>query len=406
MSTMPLAFARRREGRILTGVAGGFADQHGINVVVVRAALVILTFAGGLGIILYAIGFVVSEPRSQPLPPPAPADHQRDLSVAAITLGLVLIMRAIGVWLGDAFMVTLIAVVSGFAVLGVLRPGNPVTSWPGSSTSPMAEMVVGVSGRHGRARIVAGAGLIAAGLLLVGIRPDVSRGVRIGVFATALTIVGVALLLGPWMAKAAQQVAEERRQRIRSEERERMAAHLHDSVLQTLALIQRSADDPRRTVTLARRQEHELREWLYGPGASANGTLSAAVQATAGEVEELYDVRIEVVVVGDQPMDERTTALIGAIREACVNAAKHSGADSVAVYVEVGGDDVDAYVRDRGRGFDPEAATADRKGIVLSIEARVQRVGGTASIASEPGHGTEVHLTVPVHPDVEGTVRA
>src|SRR4051812_34255971 len=311
MSSTSLAFARRRDGRILTGVASGFADQHGVDVAVVRAALIILTFAGGLGIALYALGFVLSDPRWEPLAPATMPDRQRDFAGAAITGGLVLVMRSIGVWLGDAFMLTMIVVVIGLALLGVLRPSSTAAGWAGSDSSPMAAVV---GGRHSRIRVAAGAGLIAIGLLLVGLRPNVSNGVRIGVFATALTIVGVTVLLGPWMARAAQQVAEERRQRIRSEERERMAAHLHDSVLQTLALIQRNANDPRRTVTLARRQEQELREWLYGQRAVSTETLSSAVQRTAAEVEDLFDVRVEVVVVGDRPMDDDITALLGATR--------------------------------------------------------------------------------------------
>jgi len=264
-----------------------------------------------------------------------------------------------------------------------------------------------IGGRNSRTRVVrvvAGAGLIAVGLLLVGLRPNVSSGVRIGVFATALTILGVTVLLGPWMARAAQQVAEERRQRIRSEERERMAAHLHDSVLQTLALIQRSADDPRRTVTLARRQEQELREWLYGDRTTSIETLSSAVHRTASEVEDLFDVRVEVVVVGDRPMDDQLAALIGATREACVNAAKHSGAEMVAVFVEVGDGSVDVYVRDRGRGFERQLIGSDPsegRGIARSIEGRLQRLGGRATIDSAIGEGTEVHLVLPLRRENE-----
>lgn len=236
--------------------------------------------------------------------------------------------------------------------------------------------------------------MIAFGLVLVGGSGGLTSGLRLGLYATALTILGVAVLLGPWLARTAQEMAEERRQRIRLDEREAMAAHLHDSVLQTLALIQRSADDPRRTVTLARRQEVELRQWLYGKAETTAATVAGAVQEMALEVEGLYDVRIEPVVVGDRPMNDDFAALIAATREACVNAAKHSGVQDVSVYVEVTADSIDAFVRDRGVGFD-RAAPTDGRGIASSIEARLARIGGSATIVTEPGEGTEVRLSVP-----------
>ncbi|MCU1365964.1 MAG: ATPase, partial [Ilumatobacteraceae bacterium] len=238
--------------------------------------------------------------------------------------------------------------------------------------------------------------LIALGLVLVGGSGGVSASLRVGVYATALTIVGVAVLLGPWFARAAQEAAEERRQRIRLDERESMAAHLHDSVLQTLALIQRNAGDSRRTITLARRQEAELREWLYGTSAATATSLAGALRAMLSEVEDLYDVRIEPVVVGDRPMTDDFVALIAAIREGCVNAAKHSGVVDVSVFVEVGDVSVEAFVRDRGCGFDPSAPLGDGRGIRQSIEGRLERIGGRATIVTSPGNGTEVQLVLPL----------
>lgn len=174
-----------------------------------------------------------------------------------------------------------------------------------------------------------------------------------------------------------------------------MAAHLHDSVLQTLALIQRSADDPRRTATLARQQEHELRQWLYGADTAVADSLVAALQAMAAEVEVRHDVRIEVVAVGDLALDDEVQALVAASREACVNAAKHSGDRTVSLYAEVGVDQVEVFVRDRGRGFDPSAAEGDRMGIAQSMVGRLERVGGSVRIDSSVGTGTEVQLRVP-----------
>lgn len=398
MPSRSLAFARRRDRRVLLGVAGGFADQHGVDVVVVRAALVVLSFAGGLGIVLYVLGHLLTETQTADLAPAQAPDQRRNLSVAAIALGAALIMRGTGLWLGDAVMATIIIVTSGVTLLAVFRPETVVVA--GGRVTDVSPLAAVVRGRHAKQRVIAGAGLIAIGLVLVGGGGGVSAGLRIGVYATALTILGVSVLLGPWLARAAQEVAEERRQRIRLDERDAMAAHLHDSVLQTLALIQRSAGDPRRTVTLARRQEAELREWLYGRAADPAAMLSGAVQAMAHEVEDLYDIRIEVVVVGDGAMTTDLVAVIAAVREACVNAAKHSGVDDVSVFVELRTDIVEAFVRDRGVGFDRASVSGDGRGIRQSIEARIERIGGRTSIESSPGSGTEVRLSVPVAHDV------
>jgi len=198
---------------------------------------------------------------------------------------------------------------------------------------------------------------------------------------------------------------EERRERIRSEERAELAAHLHDSVLQTLALIQRGATQnrPHEVVHLARRQERELRAWLYGDRGAPGGPLdnagserlSTAVAALAGDVEGDHAVTVEVVVVGDGPVDASTAALLGAIREATVNAAKHAGVADVSVYVEAGPREVTAFVRDRGNGFDPSTVPGDRHGIAHSIRGRIERHGGRVAITTGPGRGTEIELHVP-----------
>jgi signal transduction histidine kinase len=311
------------------------------------------------------------------------------VSVAAVAIGACFVVRSTGLWLGDPIMVPFGIVVSGIVVLGVLRPSS--IHRPGLA----APVAVLVAGRHARGRVIAGAALVSLGLVMVGTGGGVSGNVRAGVFATAVTILGVGVLLGPWMARVAQQAAEERRERIRSQEREAMAAHLHDSVLQTLTLIQRGADDPRRTITLARKQERELRAWLYGTRGTPAESLAAAVRAIAAEVEAAYHVRVEVVVVGDREMGDELSAFVAAIREGCINAAKHSGEAEKTVYVEADDTSVEAFVRDRGCGFDRGLASPDRRGIAQSIEARLVRIGGTATIDSAPGEGTEVHLVLP-----------
>jgi signal transduction histidine kinase len=214
--------------------------------------------------------------------------------------------------------------------------------------------------------------------------------------AILLTGLGIVVAFGPWVRRLATDLATERSERIRQEERAEMAAHLHDSVLQTLALIQR-ADDPSRMAILARHQETELRDWLFG-SAPLDGVdlVSTALKNAAAKVEEDHQVPVEVVTVGDHPIDETTKALVGAAAEAMVNAAKHSGAERLSLYLEATDEELTVYVTDQGKGFDTEDVAPDRKGIATSIVSRVTRLGGTVEINSEPGEGTEVVLRMPV----------
>jgi signal transduction histidine kinase len=202
------------------------------------------------------------------------------------------------------------------------------------------------------------------------------------------------LVVGPWLWRLALERDEERSARIRTEERADVAARVHDSVLQTLALIQRHADEPRRVASLARRQERELRGWLYSarPLGDDGSSLVAALSAAAADVEELHGVRIELASAGDAPPEN---ALVFAAREAMTNAAKFAGVDAIDVYADVVADEIAVFVRDRGAGFDPAAVPEDRQGIRDSIRGRLERAGGTAVITSAPGAGTEVELRLP-----------
>ncbi len=217
--------------------------------------------------------------------------------------------------------------------------------------------------------------------------------------ATLAVLVGVALLAGPWLIRMTQDLSEERLMRIRAQERAEVAAHVHDSVLHTLTLIQRNAEDVGEVRRLARAQERELRNWLYKPEGTGKdeaeepATLAEAVKKTAAEVEDHHGVPIEVVVVGDCPLDEKLGAQIQAAREAMVNAAKYGGEGGpVQVYAEVEGQTVFVSVRDRGPGFDIDAVPDDRMGVRESIIGRMQRNGGTARLRSAPDGGTEVEL--------------
>jgi signal transduction histidine kinase len=205
------------------------------------------------------------------------------------------------------------------------------------------------------------------------------------------------LVLAPWWLRIGRDLVLERQARIRAEEREEMAARVHDSVLQTLALIQRRAEDPQKVIQLARLQERELRSWLFEGRGLSDGdlTLAAGVRQIQEDVESRYGVPVEAVIVGDGPLDENLSALLAAAREATVNAAKWSGASVISLFAEVEPDSASVVVRDRGKGFDPSAVPSDRKGLAESVHGRMSRRGGTALVVSDLGEGTKVTLKMP-----------
>jgi signal transduction histidine kinase len=217
-----------------------------------------------------------------------------------------------------------------------------------------------------------------------------------GDVALAALVVSIALglIAAPLWLALLRRLGSERSARIRSEERAEVGAHLHDSVLQTLALVQRRSDDPAEVEKLARRQERELRSWLAGSEPSRPGErLADALRAAAEAVEEQHSAQVEAVVVGDAPLDERMEALVGATREALTNAAKFaSEGGPVRLYAEVENGSARVYIDDRGPGFDPESIPGDRQGVRESIIGRMERNGGSAEIRSEPDGGTEVVL--------------
>jgi len=234
---------------------------------------------------------------------------------------------------------------------------------------------------------------VALVLLVAGVVLFVSQNTsgRASTFvAPGAVAVALLLVVGPWAWRLTRERDAEHAERVRTEERADLAARVHDSVLQTLTLIQKDPGDARR---LARRQERELRAWLYPDREpTAEGTLAGAVESAAAEIEELHGVRVEVVRTGDAPLDERTQALVLAAREAMGNAARHAGVEEVSVFLDAGDTGISVYVRDRGAGFDPNAVAADRRGVAESVRGRMERVGGTARIVSAPGEGTEVEL--------------
>ena len=383
--------SRSRTDRLLGGVCGGLGRAIGIDPLVVRVALVALTVAGGMGALIYVLAWLLlpEDGTDRSLARAAVTDRGTNLgevlAVASIVLGVILLVRATGFWFSDAFVWPLLLAGVGLAVI-----------WRQAGDRFRSSVPDLRSRRAALARIGVGVFLVVTGVGAFLAASDAFSAVRQGVMATAAIVGGLALITGPFWVRMGRDLATERRERIRSEERADMAAHLHDSVLQTLALIQRNADDPRAVVTMARRQERELRGWLFEnevdqPGAE---TLAAALARAGAEVEGLHGVSVDVVAVGDRPLDDRLRALVAAAREAMVNAAKWSGDQTVSVYAEVRDGEASVFVRDWGAGFDLEAVAPDRHGVRESIVDRMARHGGRAAVRTSPGEGTEVELRI------------
>ncbi len=368
---------------MVSGVAGGLARRVGLPSSYVRAAFITLVFAGGIGAAVYlalwalTINAVSDDVETEPLP-----DHRR-LAVGIMFLGVLLALRGFELWFGDGLVWPVALVAFGTAAVWDRREAKNGTTARDIIASPS------------RTRLLIGGAVLIAGLSRLFASVDVLAGLGPVVGAVIVTAVGFMLVFGHWVWNMASDLATERRDRIRSEERADMAAHLHDSVLQTLALIQRT-DDARRMVTLARAQERELRSWLYGSGEGpAADSFTTALTAAAAKIEGDHDIPVEVVTVGDAAVDDDLNALIAAAGEAITNAAKHSGAGRISVYAELTDDAVDVWISDQGSGFDPAAVPTDRRGIADSIRGRVGRHRGSVEIVSSPAEGTEVHLTMP-----------
>jgi len=396
-------FARSSNDRVIAGVAGGLAERIRIDPVVVRLAFVVLALAGGVGVVLYLVLWTIGRAETETRPAwRAGGDAQRTVAAVSIVIGTLLVLRASHVWFGDALVWPVALAAVGSAIIWVRldrsrsrgreRNGR-ANGLNGNGDRPA---VAADTTRVSFARLAGGGVLVVAGVAVF-LESNISSGtVGAVVVALAVAVAGLALIGGPWIARLVRQLGVERTERIRVEEREEVAAHLHDSVLQTLALIQRS-EDPGRMRALARVQERDLRGWLYRSRDAGNGAgnlVSDAVDAVTERVELAHGIRLDTVIVGDRPVDARVQAVVDACGEALTNAAKHSGAGVVSLYVEVTDEDVTAFVRDQGSGFDPDAVPPDRRGIADSILGRMARNGGTAEIRSAPGEGTEIHLHV------------
>ncbi|MFE2750645.1 PspC domain-containing protein [Actinosynnema sp. NPDC059335] len=387
---------RRRTGRVVAGVAGGVADHLGIEVFWVRAAFAALTALNGVGVIAYGLLwlFVPQRAAGEPEEQSTPRERQQALGLVALGIGAAvlagLFSGPVSGWIAGPLAVALV----GAAVVWREADEAQRRRWRDGARSG----ILGGSGRTTVVRVLAGVALVAIGIGVLLVNSYGIDQLRFALLAVVATLGGVAVLTVPLWIKLINDLGEERRVRIRTEERAEIAAHLHDSVLQTLALIQKQAEQPREVKRLARGQERQLREWLYGRVVEDNNeptTLSAAIAKASGEVEDSFALAVQQVVVGDCLLDPNLYALVQAAREAMVNAAKHAGVGDISVYGEVEPDRVTVFVRDRGKGFDPETVPEDRHGLADSIGGRMDRHGGEVRIRTRLGEGTEVQLMMP-----------
>jgi signal transduction histidine kinase len=395
---------RSREDRLAGGVAGGLAARTGLDVTVVRTVFVVAAVVSLVGAAVYVLAWLLvpAAGTDSNLAAKAVTDR-RGMALAAGLSSLLVVVLIVASALQAGWVGTLawplVISLAGLTLIWRNAPPDEQAVLHRLADPLLGLAEGGSSSRRTVVRVAIAAVALGLGLdwLLTG-HPD--QGALRAFGGVILVVAAIAILLGPWWVRIARDLVVERQARIRAEERADMAARVHDSVLQTLALIQRRAEHPQQVIQLARAQERELRAWLFdgqAPG-SLDGqgmTLAAGIRLIQQEVEAKHEVQVEAVTVGDCELDDDLRALLAAAREATVNAVKWSGAPVVSIFAEVEPAGVTLFVRDRGRGFDPAAVPADRKGLAESIRARMARRGGTAAVRTAPGEGTEVSLTMP-----------
>lgn len=387
----PLADGYMPPAALMGGVCAGIATHLGVNVWLVRAIFAGLLFLNGVGALAYALAIALipaGNPASSQLAAPTRLAAQlnqlqskdgRDQATTIFSGVVLLALAAILVawsrgWLESNAYLPLLIIGCGAAL-----------AW-----SQAEEVMHTPRSMAAIARLAAGLALAVLGVLIwLSDHTDMS-GMLIGAFAALVMLSVVALVLAPLWLGVIRQLSQTQAAQARASERADIAAHLHDSVLQTLTLLRAQADDPQRVAALALSQERELRAWLYGDNHPTNENLRSEVESVSREIEQLYGVPVDSVIVGDTPATAKTRVLTSALREALANAVRH-GKPPISLYVEVSGQEVEAYVRDHGAGFELEAINPDRHGVRDSIIGRMQRHGGSATIrAREPG--TEVCL--------------
>ena len=404
---------RDRREAWLGGVASGIAGHLGWPVWLVRLCFIGLTLSNVLTIAVYGVLWMampdaqsVSQPpglqaashqglREEATQPRRHSDIGRVTAVLMVAFGLVMLAQSLGLGVASAVFWPAVLAAGGVALVW-LQADSPVED--GTAPSGVPQWIAPLLGTKKWAatlRIVLGMGLVGAALSMMAASQIGVGQLPVVLWVAGLTLAGVGVVAAPWVLRNRRRLEAAREEKLIADTRADMAAHLHDSVLQTLALIQRQAEDPRQVASLARRQERELRTWLYAD-APGPETLQAALTAASGEVEDELGIAVEVVCVGDIDLDADLRAMVQAAREAMVNAAKHSGADLIDVYAEVDRDDevplVQVFIRDRGKGFELSEIADDRMGVRGSIIGRMERHGGAATVRSAPGEGTEIRL--------------
>jgi signal transduction histidine kinase len=390
---------RDTERGIVAGVAAGIARRLGIDPIIVRVAFAAGTFAGGAGLAVYVVAWALMPPAGSAQAPLERVVGRRDTwlvvaGMVCLALAALLLLREWGLWFSDQFVWPVGLTAAGGALIWRQSQAPPEE---GAAPQEARSVPAGLALRlpaDAAGRAVVGAALVVGGGLVFLWLNDALQPARDVLLAVVVVVVALTLILAPWWLRLVRGLTEERAERIRSQERAEVAAHLHDSVLQTLALMQRRVDDPREVAALARRQERELRAWLNGRRAPGETTVASSLEAAAADVEGAHGVPVEVVAVGAAPLDKRGEALVAAAREALVNAAKFAGDGPVALYAEVAPERIEVFVRDRGPGFDPARVPADRRGVRESIVGRMERHGGRAVVHTALGEGTEIELVM------------
>ncbi len=417
----------RRDTRagLIGGVLAGIGARTGVDPVLLRVAFVVVAIAtGGLALLAYIVAWA-SIPAEGDRDPPlrrlglrtrAGGGWKLAAGVGLLTLSALLAFRQLGIWWSDALVWPLVLAAFGAALLWRRSRRGDSAAGPASGAWAAAAPATAEIGAPGEGapqepsqltelyRGVFGILLVVGAALLFLSSNNILGGLRDAALTAVVVVVSLGLILAPFIWRLGRNLAAERAERIRSQERAELAAHLHDSVLQTLTLVQKRAGDPREVAALARRQERELRTWLAGGSdGEAGESLAAALRSVGEEVEDDHRVAVEAVIVGDCAVDERGEAVLGATREALMNAARHASEPGpIRVFAEIGADSIEVYVRDRGLGFDPAAVPPDRRGVRESIIGRMSRAGGDAEIRSPGDGGTEVALKIRREGPAEG----
>jgi signal transduction histidine kinase len=393
---------RDPEAGMIAGVCAGIAARAGIDPIIIRLAFVAAALFSGAGLIAYALAWIFIPARQGGTVAarlrPARGNIEAVLGIGLLVLSAALLLRAVGWWVSDAVVWPAIAAAIGGALIWRQFVGPAGATLAEAAPRPV-QAEPRVEPLPGARRLsVAGVGVtLVLGAALVFLWANGALDAAgDAVLATVVVVVALGLILAPVWWRLGRNLAAERAERIRSQERAELGAHLHDSVLQTLALMQRRADDPREVAALARRQERELRAWLLDrPPSRAGESLAGALEDVAAKVEESHGGGIEVVTVGDCALDDRAEAVLAAAREAILNAAKFAGdAGPIDVFAEVTPRRIEVFVRDRGPGFDPGSLPDDRHGVRESIVGRMERHGGRTEIRTGADGGTEVELSL------------